>query len=88
MDNAFGTVKLCFMEMEIRHFTPLAKGLDVVGHEMSHGVIQNSANLTYENESGALNESFADIFGAMIDREDWKMGEDVVVKSIFSIRGP
>lgn len=45
--------------------------------------MQNTANLKYENESGALNESFADIFGAMIDRDDWKMGEDVVIKSFF-----
>src|SRR5574339_493637 len=59
------------------------KGLDVAGHEMSHGVIQNTANLEYVGQSGALNESYADVFGAMIDREDWKMGEDVVLASAF-----
>ncbi|MEL7219758.1 MAG: M4 family metallopeptidase [Bacteroidota bacterium] len=64
--------------------SPLAKALDVAGHEISHGVIQNTANLEYQGESGALNESFADIFGAMIDREDWQMGEDVVNTSTFS----
>ncbi|MBK7341349.1 MAG: M4 family metallopeptidase [Saprospiraceae bacterium] len=83
MDNAFWNGEAMFYGNGNQAFTPLAKGLDVAGHEMSHGVIQNSANLTYENESGALNESFADIFGAMIDREDWKMGEDVVVKAYF-----
>jgi hypothetical protein len=64
-------------------FKPLARGLDVAGHEMSHGVVQSTANLVYQGESGALNESFADIFGAMIDREDWLIGEDVVHSSAF-----
>jgi len=59
-------------------FTPLAGALDVGGHEMSHGVIQNTANLEYRNQSGAINESFADIFGVMIDRDDWKLAEDIV----------
>lgn len=59
-------------------FKPLARGLDVGGHEMAHGVIEKTANLEYQDESGAMNESFADIFGAMIDRDDWKIGEDVM----------
>lgn len=59
-------------------FKPLARGLDVGGHEMTHGVIEKTANLVYQNESGALNESFADVFGAMIDRDDWLIGEDVM----------
>jgi Zn-dependent metalloprotease len=46
---------------------PLAS-LDIVGHEFSHGVVQATSNLVYENESGALNESFADIFGTMVER--------------------
>lgn len=59
-------------------FKPLARGLDVGGHEMTHGVIEKTANLIYQDESGALNESFADIFGSMIDRDDWLIGEDVM----------
>jgi bacillolysin len=59
-------------------YKPLAGGLDVAGHEMTHGVIQNTANLEYEGESGAINESLADIFGSMIDPDDWTIGEDVV----------
>lgn len=50
---------------------------------MSHGVIQNTANLEYMTQSGALNESYADVFGAMIDRDDWQLGEDVVNTSAF-----
>ena len=37
--------------------------LDVAGHEMSHGVTENTAGLTYSGESGGLNESTSDIFG-------------------------
>lgn len=64
-------------------FESLGRALDVAGHEMSHGVIESTANLEYRNESGAMNEAFADIFGAMIDREDWLIGEDVVKLSAF-----
>jgi bacillolysin len=78
MENAYWNGEAMFYGNGGSVFRPLARGLDVGGHEMSHGVIQNTANLRYQNESGALNESFADIFGAMIDRDDWQMGEDVV----------
>lgn len=43
-----------------------AADLDVVAHEVMHGVTQNSANLQYLGESGALNESYSDIFGAIV----------------------
>lgn len=61
-------------------FKPLAYGLDVVGHEFTHGVIEYSANLEYEGQSGALNESYADVFGVLIANSDWTVGS-VVVKS-------
>jgi Zn-dependent metalloprotease len=64
-------------------FKSLGRALDVAGHEMSHGVIEATANLEYRNESGAMNEAFADIFGAMIDRDDWTIGEEVVRQSAF-----
>ncbi len=83
MDNAFWNGQAIFYGNGTTAFKPLARGLDVAGHEMSHGVIQSTANLEYEGESGALNESFADIFGAMIDRDDWQIGEDVVELSQF-----
>ena len=56
----------------------LAAGLDVAAHEMTHGVISHSANLVYRNQSGALNESFADVFGVLVDDDDWEMGEDIM----------
>ena len=83
LGNAFWNGVAMFYGNGDSSFKPLARGLDVAGHEMSHGVIQATANLEYQGESGALNESFADIFGAMIDREDWLIGEDVVNTSAF-----
>ena len=65
-------------------FKPLAGALDVAGHELTHGVVSNSANLEYQGQSGAINESMADVFGAMIDRDDWKMGEDIVKAGVFA----
>lgn len=83
MDNAFWNGKAMFYGNGSQAFLSLPKALDVAGHELTHGVIQNTANLIYENEPGAINESFADIFGVMIDRDDWTVGEDVVQKSFF-----
>ena len=56
---------------------PFAGGLDIVAHEMTHGLVQYTVNLQYQYQSGALNESFADVFAIMVDRDDWLIGEDV-----------
>lgn len=69
-------------------FDYFAGGLDVVGHELTHGVTDFTSALIYRNESGALNEAFSDIMGAAIEflyepagtgrqRADWVIGEDV-----------
>lgn len=85
MDNAFWNGAAMFYGNGDQAFNfPLQRALDVAGHEMSHGVIQGTANLEYQGQSGALNESFADIFGAMIDREDWQMGEDITNPNYIS----
>jgi Zn-dependent metalloprotease len=57
--------------------------IDIGGHEMAHGVTSNSADLVYQSESGALNESFSDIFGNMVEYTakpndaSWEMGENI-----------
>jgi Zn-dependent metalloprotease len=66
-------------------FRPLPFGLDVVGHEFTHGVIDKTSQLIYEGQSGALNESYADVFGALIDGDDWVVGEDVVKSPPFPV---
>ena len=63
-------------------FKALSVAVDVVGHEMTHGVTEKTSHLTYENQSGALNEAVSDIFGAFIEhsvapdaRKNWIIGE-------------
>ena len=66
-----------------RILKPLAGALDVAGHEMTHGVIQNTANLQYKSQSGAINESFADVFGVLIDRSNWTIGEEIATPALL-----
>ena len=72
--------------------------LDVCGHELTHGVITHSANLTYSNEPGALNEGFADIFGTCVEafarpganEHNWVMGTDFTTNNSWqrSLKDP
>jgi Zn-dependent metalloprotease len=66
----------------------LAGALDVIGHEMTHAVVQKTSDLVYENQSGALNESFADIFGEGTEWKtsgsaDWKIGTNLVTMGVL-----
>ena len=82
--NAFwdGT-KMTYGDGDGTSFGPLVS-LDVAGHEMSHGVTENTADLTYSGESGGLNEATSDIFGTMVefyaanaeDPGDYYIGEE------------
>ena len=72
--------------------------LDIVGHEMTHGMITVEADLTYANESGAVNESLADIFGTLIEfatnpgTANWVLGDKLrdqsLTKPLRSISNP
>lgn len=71
-------------------YNPLVS-LDIVGHEITHGVTEYSAGLVYSYESGALNESFSDIFGEAVENyalgtNDWLMGEDIGVNPGNALR--
>jgi Zn-dependent metalloprotease len=66
-----------------RLFNRFTISLDVIGHELTHGVTQYEANLDYSNQSGALNESISDVFGSLVkqyqrhetaDQADWIIG--------------
>ncbi|HXF06102.1 MAG TPA: M4 family metallopeptidase [Blastocatellia bacterium] len=83
MDNAFWNGRVMAYGDGDRDFKPLAGALDVAAHEMTHGVTQYTANLVYLSQSGALDESMADVFGVMVDRDDLKLGEDVVKTEVF-----
>jgi thermolysin len=73
----------------------LAGGLDVVAHELTHGVTDYSSRLIYQGESGALNEAFSDMMGTAVEfsfqpeKADYLLGEDVVTPGgIRSMQNP
>lgn len=74
--------KMIYGDSDGRTFTALSGANDVVAHEITHGVTQQTANLVYRSQSGALNESFSDVFGYFIDDEDFLMGEDVYTPGV------
>jgi bacillolysin len=82
LDNAFWNGGYVFMGNGGSNCKNLAGSLDVMAHEIGHGVVENTANLEYKDQSGAINETYADIFGSMVDRDDWYIGEDIT-KSTF-----
>ena len=72
-------------------FQRFTKSIEVIGHELAHGVTQYEAALEYEGQPGALNESFSDVFGSMIkqyslkqtvDKADWMIGLGLFTRKI------
>ena len=73
-------------------FVNFTESLDVVAHELAHGVTQHTANLNYYSQSGALNEHFSDVFGSAIqqfynkqtaDDADWLVGNEIMGPNLF-----
>lgn len=62
--------------------------LDIVGHEYTHGVIQHGSNLIYARQSGALNESFADMFGFFVDPANTTIGEGSTLGTLRDLSDP
>ncbi|MDR3574291.1 MAG: M4 family metallopeptidase [Anaerolineaceae bacterium] len=58
---------------EQRIFNRFTIAIDVIGHELTHGVTQYTGNLDYSNQPGALNESFSDVFGSLV--KQYKLGQ-------------
>jgi Zn-dependent metalloprotease len=88
-DNAFwdNAGHMFFGDGDGRLLTETTAGIDVIGHELTHGVTQHEANLVYSGQSGALNESISDVFGIQVkqmalgqsvETSDWLIGEDIV----------
>ena len=74
-----------------RLFNRFTIAVDVIAHELTHGVIQYEANLVYRDQSGALNESFADVFGALVKQRrlgqeardaDWIVGRGLFTANV------
>ncbi|HEY8805238.1 MAG TPA: M4 family metallopeptidase [Clostridium sp.] len=94
-NNAFwdGSTTMWYGDGDGSMFTYLSGDLDIVGHEMTHGVTQANGDLYYHNQPGALNESMSDVFGVLIETynkynvknagtwkfnaADWVIGDDV-----------
>ena len=75
-------------------FQRFTKSIDVIGHELTHGVTQYEAALEYEGQAGALNESFSDVFGSLVkqfslkqkvEKADWLIGKGLFTKKVKGI---
>ncbi len=91
-DNAFWDgSQMVFGDGDQVVFGRFTASVDVIGHELTHGVTEHTAGLTYSGQSGALNESVSDVFGSMVkqhgrgetvDRADWLIGADLLMPGI------
>jgi Zn-dependent metalloprotease len=101
-NNAFwdGT-QMYFGDGDGVYFTRFTASLDVIAHELAHGVTEHEANLIYSRQSGALNESLSDVFGSLVKQHhlgqkaedaDWLIGADCVgpklAKALRSMKAP
>jgi len=76
-DNAFWDGRqMVFGDGDGQVFGRFTASLSVIGHELAHGVTQYSANLDYQGQSGALNESVSDVFGALVEQHAQRQGAD------------
>ena len=83
-------------------FERFSKSLTVIGHELTHGIIQYTAQLAYRDQAGALNESVADVFGVLVEQKllgqtageaSWLVGEDLFTdlvqgRALRSLKAP
>ena len=75
-DNAFWDgERMVFGDGDGIVFTRMTRSLSVIAHELAHGVTQYTANLEYQGQSGALNESVSDVFGALVEQHS--LGQSV-----------
>ena len=77
-----------------RLFNRFTIAIDVIGHELTHGVTQYEASLAYWDQSGALNESLSDVFGSLVkqyqrkqtsDQADWIIGEGLFTSNVKGV---
>lgn len=102
-DNAFWNgERMVFGDGDGEVFERFTGSLSVIGHELAHGLVQHTAGLVYRGQPGALNESVADVFGALVeqhargetaDRASWLIGEglftaEVEGRALRSMRDP
>lgn len=91
-ENAFWNgAQMVFGDGDGEFFNRFTAALDVVGHELAHGVIEREAGLVYTYQSGALNESLADVFGSLTEQyhlgqtaseADWLIGAELLTERV------
>jgi Zn-dependent metalloprotease len=96
LDNAYWDGRrMVYGDGDGQVFTSFTSDIDIVGHELTHGVTEHEANLDYENQAGALNESFSDVFGILIKQKfnnhdvrkaSWLIGEKVMIGEKYALR--
>ncbi|NDC64491.1 MAG: M4 family peptidase [Planctomycetia bacterium] len=89
MDNAFWDgQQMAYGDGDGEIFGRFTRSLDVVAHELTHGVQSFTSNLVYRGQSGAINEHFSDVFGVLVrqwrqgvsaEKASWLIGTDVLV---------
>ena len=100
-DNAFWTgAQMVYgdgdedLPEEERLWNRFTSAVDVIGHELTHGVTQYEANLAYRSQSGAVNESISDVFGSLVkqqtlgqtaDQADWLIGEGLFTSNVNGV---
>jgi Zn-dependent metalloprotease len=90
-NNAFWNgEQMAYGDGDGRIFKRFTMSLDVVGHELTHGVVTHTSNLEYQDEPGALNEHFADVMGTLVkqwrkrqtvSKANWLIGDDIIIKT-------
>jgi Zn-dependent metalloprotease len=91
-DNAFWNgSQMVYGDGDGQIFDRFTKSIDVIGHELTHGVTQYTASLDYQDQPGALNESMSDVFGSLVkqwtlkqtaDQADWLIGEGLFTPNV------
>ncbi|MCD0502400.1 M4 family metallopeptidase [Bordetella petrii] len=91
-DNAFWNgAQMVFGDGDGEVFNRFTIAVDVVGHELCHGVIDHEAGLRYQGQSGALNESLSDVFGSLVKQHhagqeagqaDWLVGAGLFTQAV------
>jgi len=94
-DNAFWNgERMVFGDGDGEVFTGFTRSLSVIAHELGHGVIESAGGLVYAGQSGALNESIADVFGALAeqhsrgqraDEASWLIGEGIFTDAVEGV---
>jgi len=94
-DNAFWNgAQMVYGDGDGKLFERFTRSVDVIGHELTHGVTGAEANLDYQDQPGALNESISDVFGSLVKQRtlnqtaaqaDWLIGQGLLTPAVKGV---